>query len=67
MKNILVIQSGGRPKGSTAQLVDSFVKGTADADSAAVLLHRRGRLCSAPRAVREVSYKGLRPADDSRG
>ena len=31
MKNILVIQGGGRPKGNTAQLIDSFVKGTADA------------------------------------
>ena len=26
MKNILVIQGGGRPKGNTAQLIDSFVK-----------------------------------------
>lgn len=31
MKNILVIQGGGRPKGNTAQLIDSFVKGAADA------------------------------------
>ena len=31
MKNILVIQGGGRPKGNTAQLVDSFVEGAADA------------------------------------
>ena len=31
MKNILVIQGGGRPKGNTAQLVDSFVKGAVDA------------------------------------
>ena len=31
MKNILVIQGGGRPKGSTAQLIDSFVKVAADA------------------------------------
>lgn len=28
MKKILVIQSGGRSKGNTAQLVESFVKGT---------------------------------------
>lgn len=27
MKNILVVQGGGRPRGSTAQLVDSFAKG----------------------------------------
>jgi len=27
MKNILVIQGGGRPNGNTAQLVSSFVKG----------------------------------------
>ncbi len=31
MKNILVIQGGGRPKGNTAQLIDSFVKGATDA------------------------------------
>ena len=30
MKNILVIQGGGRPKGNTTQLIDSFVKGVAD-------------------------------------
>ena len=30
MKNILVIQGGGRPKGNTAQLIDSFVKGVAE-------------------------------------
>ena len=34
MKNILVIQGGGRPKGNTAQLIDSFVKGAADAGNA---------------------------------
>ncbi len=28
MKDILVIQGGGRPKGNTAQLIDSFVKGS---------------------------------------
>lgn len=27
MKNILVIQGGGRPKGNTAQLVECFIKG----------------------------------------
>ena len=32
MKQILVIQGGGRPKGNTAQLVVSFVKGAEDAD-----------------------------------
>ena len=31
MKNILVIQGGGRPKGNTAQLVESFVKGAKEA------------------------------------
>lgn len=31
MKQILVIQGGGRPKGNTAQLVVSFVKGAEDA------------------------------------
>ena len=30
MKNILVIQGGGRPKGNTVQLIDSFVKGAMD-------------------------------------
>lgn len=30
MKNILVIQGGGRPKGNTEQLIDSFVKGAAE-------------------------------------
>ena len=31
MKQILVIQGGGRPKGNTAQLVASFVNGAEDA------------------------------------
>lgn len=31
MKQILVIVGGGRPKGNTAQLVDSFIKGAEDA------------------------------------
>ena len=31
MKKILVIQGGGRPRGNTAQLVDSFVRGAEDA------------------------------------
>lgn len=31
MKNILIIQGGGRPKGNTAQLVESFAKGAKDA------------------------------------
>ena len=31
MKQILVIQGGGRPKGNTAQLVASFAKGAEDA------------------------------------
>lgn len=31
MKNILIIQGGGRPKGNTAQLVGSFVRGAEDA------------------------------------
>lgn len=31
MKNILIIQGGGRPKGNTAQLVASFEKGATDA------------------------------------
>lgn len=31
MKNILVIQGGGRPKGNTAQLIGSFTKGAEDA------------------------------------
>lgn len=31
MKNILVIQGGGRPNGNTAQLINSFVKGAMDA------------------------------------
>lgn len=30
MKDILVIQGGGRPKGNTAQLIDSFVEGVKD-------------------------------------
>lgn len=30
MKNILVIQGGGRPRGNTAQLVESFVKGVTE-------------------------------------
>lgn len=34
MKNILVIQGGGRPKGNTTQLIDSFVKGATDAGNA---------------------------------
>ena len=31
MKNILVVQDGGRAKGNTAQLVDSFIKGATEA------------------------------------
>ena len=31
MKNILVIQGGGRAKGNTAQLIDSFVAGAKEA------------------------------------
>lgn len=31
MKNILVIQGGGRPKGNIAQLIECFVKGAEDA------------------------------------
>lgn len=31
MKNILVIQGGGRPKGNTAQLISSFAKGAREA------------------------------------
>ena len=31
MKNILIIQGGGRPKGNTAQLVGSFAKGAGEA------------------------------------
>ena len=31
MKNILVVQGGGRAKGNTAQLVDSFIKGAPEA------------------------------------
>lgn len=31
MKNILIIQGGGRPKGNTAQLVEHFIKGTEEA------------------------------------
>lgn len=32
MKNILVIQGGGRANGNTAQLVSSFAKGVEDVD-----------------------------------
>ena len=31
MKNILVVQGGGRPNGNTSQLVMSFVKGAEEA------------------------------------
>lgn len=31
MKKILVVQGGGRPKGNTAQLIDSFAKGAGEA------------------------------------
>lgn len=31
MKNIVVIQGGGRPKGNTAQLIGSFVRGAEEA------------------------------------
>lgn len=31
MKNILVVQGGGRAKGNTAQLVESFIKGATEA------------------------------------
>lgn len=38
MKNILVIQGGGRPKGNTAQLVEHFIKGVEDAGHKAELI-----------------------------
>lgn len=38
MKNILVIQGGGRPKGNTAQLVEHFIKGAEDAGHKAELI-----------------------------
>ena len=31
MKEILIVLGGGRPKGNTRQLVDSFVQGAVDA------------------------------------
>lgn len=31
MKNILIVQGGGRPKGNTAQLVEHFIKGAEEA------------------------------------
>lgn len=40
MKKILVIQGGGRPKGNTAQLVDSFIKGVEEAGHSAVFFGR---------------------------
>ena len=38
MKNILVIQGGGRPKGNTSQLIDNFVKGAVDAGNTAEVI-----------------------------
>ena len=38
MKNIFVIQGGGRPKGNTAQLIDSFIKGAVDAGNTAEVI-----------------------------
>ena len=38
MKDILVIQGGGRPKGNTAQLVEYFIKGAEDAGHKAELI-----------------------------
>ena len=31
MKNILIVQGGGRPKGNTVQLVEHFIKGAEEA------------------------------------
>ena len=41
MKDILVIQGGGRPKGNTAQLIDSFVEGVKDTGHSVSLLLER--------------------------
>ena len=38
MKKILVILGGGRPKGNTRQLVDSFMQGAMDAGHAVELI-----------------------------
>ena len=38
MKNILVIQGGGRAKGNTAQLIDSFVTGVKEAGHSAEVI-----------------------------
>lgn len=38
MKNILVVQGGGRPRGNTIQLVESFVRGARDAGHQAEII-----------------------------
>ena len=38
MKNILVVQGGGRPRGNTSQLVESFVRGARDAGHQAEII-----------------------------
>ena len=40
MKNILVVQGGGRPNGNTSQLVRSFVKGAEEAGHKTISLRR---------------------------
>lgn len=71
MKNILVIQGGGRPRGNTAQLVESFVKGATEAGHQAEIVSLiknevKGCLgCNACRygkpCIQKDSFNGLVP------
>ena len=71
MKRIVVIQGGGRPKGNTAQLIDSFKRGAEEAGHSveviSLLRHEvKGCLgCNACRygkpCVQKDSFNGLVP------
>lgn len=55
MKNILIIQGGGRPKGNTAQLVEHFIKGAEEAGhktELVSLLHNEVKGCLGCNACR---------------
>ena len=76
MKRIVMIQGGGRPKGNTAQLVDSFKRGAEEAghnvEVISLLRHEvKGCLgCNACRygkpCVQKDSFNGLVPKSGRR-
>lgn len=72
MKNILIIQSGGRPNGNTAQLVNSFAEGVqANGHCVEIISLLKNKVngclgCNACRygkpCIQKDSFNGLVPA-----